>query len=94
MRLVEWNCQGAFRKKNAKILSINPDILIVPECENKTKLKFGELTPEPNDFFWYGGKENKGIGVFSYSEYKFELLDEFNPEFRYIIPLRVSGNES
>jgi exodeoxyribonuclease III len=34
---------------------------------------------------------NKGIGVFSYSDYKFELIPEFNPQFRYIIPLRVTS---
>ena len=54
----------AFRKKNAQILKLNPDILIVPECENERRLQFGKLTPIPNDFLWYGDNENKGIGVF------------------------------
>jgi exonuclease III len=94
MKIIEWNSQGAFRKKNEKILSLNPDILIVPECENEEKLKFGKLTPIPNDFFWYGDSPNKGIGIFSYSDYKFELLKEFNPKFRYIIPLKVMGKNT
>lgn len=92
MKIIEWNSQGAFRKKNEKILSLNPDILIIPECENEEKLKFGKLTPKPNDFFWYGDSPNKGIGIFSYSEFKFELLKEFNPRFRFIIPLKVTGD--
>lgn len=37
--------------------------------------------------------DNKGIGIFSYSDYKLEILDKFNPEFRYILPLRLSGNK-
>jgi len=94
MKIIEWNSQGAFRKKNEKILSLNPDILIVSECENEEKLKFGKLTPKPSDFFWYGDSPNKGIGVFSYSDYKFELLKEFNPKFRYIIPLKVTGKNT
>ncbi|EAZ94843.1 hypothetical protein FBBAL38_10402 [Flavobacteria bacterium BAL38] len=94
MRIIEWNCQGAFRKKNDRILSLQPDILIVPECESENKLKFGDLTPKPNDFFWYGDSENKGIGIFSYSDYKFELLKIFNPRFRFIIPLKVIGKDS
>ena len=53
MRLIEWNCQGAFRKKNEQILTLNPDILVVPECENEEKLKFGKLTPKPNSFIWW-----------------------------------------
>lgn len=91
MRLIEWNSQGAFRLKNERILSFKPDILIVPECENEQKLEFGKLTPKPNDFFWYGDSANKGIGVFSYSDYKFELLKSFNPRFRYVIPIKVTG---
>ena len=91
MKIIEWNSQGAFRKKNEKILSLKPDILIIPECENEEKLKFGKLTPKPNDFFWYGDSPNKGIGIFSYSEFKFELLKEFNPRFRFVIPLKVTG---
>lgn len=91
MRVIEWNCQGAFRKKNQRILAYMPDILIIPECESDEKLAFGQLTPKPTDFFWYSTNESKGIGVFSYSDYKFELLKEFNPKFRYIIPLKVSN---
>ncbi|GIZ07992.1 endonuclease/exonuclease/phosphatase family protein [Flavobacterium sp. UMI-01] len=93
MRIIEWNCQGAFRKKNKKILELNPDILIVTECESEAKLEFGKLTKTPNDFFWYG-YGHKGIGVFSYCDYKFELLKEFNPKFRYIVPFKVYDNES
>jgi exonuclease III len=70
MRIIEWNCQGAFRKKNNKILALQPDILIIPECENEAKLEFGKLTPKPTDFFWYGDSGHKGIGIFSYSDYK------------------------
>lgn len=94
MRIIEWNCQGAFRKKNSKILALQPDILIIPECENEDKLKFGKLTPKPTDFFWYGDSGHKGIGVFSYSDYKFEILKEFNPNFRHIIPLKVMSKNS
>ena len=94
MRLIEWNCQGAFSKKNERILSLRPDILIVPECESAEKLKFGKLTPEPNSFVWRGDSPNKGLGVFSYSNYKLELLDCFNPKFRYILPIKVSDGET
>jgi len=92
MRIIEWNCQGAFRKKNEEILNLNPDILIIPECESPEKLQFGKLTPKPNDSFWYSDNGKKGIGIFSFSDFKFELLKEFNPKFRYIIPLKVTGN--
>jgi len=91
MKLISWNCQGAFRKKANVILSHQPDILIVQECEHPDKLGFGSTITKPNDFYWYGDNINKGIAIYSYSNYKFELLPIFNPEFRYILPFRVTG---
>ncbi|HSO85520.1 MAG TPA: endonuclease/exonuclease/phosphatase family protein [Draconibacterium sp.] len=92
MRLIHWNCQGSFRTKNEWILSLKPDILVVSECEKSEKLGFGKFTPTPNDFYWHGEIDNKGIGIFSYSSYKFKLLDIFNPEFKFILPFNVTGN--
>ena len=36
MRIVTWNCNGAFRKKYSrlKIDDKYPDILVIQECEN------------------------------------------------------------
>lgn len=92
MKLITWNCQGAFRKKADAILSLRPDILIVQECEHPDKLKFNSNTRIPNDIYWYSDGGKKGVGIFSYSDYKFELLPDFNPKFRYILPFRVTGN--
>ncbi len=94
MRIIEWNCQGAFRLKNQEIFELEPDILVIPECESEEKLQFGKLTPKPNDFFWYGNAGKKGIGIFSYSKFTFKLLKEFNPDFRYVIPLEVSDGKN
>ena len=92
MKLVTWNCQGAFRKKAEAILELKPDILVIQECEHPDKLEFNSTVPKPNDIFWYSDGGKKGIGVFSYLDYKFELLPEFNPGYRYIIPINVKGN--
>lgn len=94
MRIIEWNCQGAFRLKNKEIFDLKPDILIILECEKEEKLEFGKHFPKPNDFFWYGDAGKKGIAIFSYSDYKFQILKEFNPEYRYIIPIQVSNNSN
>jgi exonuclease III len=83
----------AFRKKADYILKQKPDILIVPECEHPDKLKFKKETPLPIDFFWDGTNINKGLGVFSYSRYKFRLLDIYNPDFKYVLPLSVTGGQ-
>jgi exodeoxyribonuclease III len=93
MKIIAWNCNMAFRKKNSSVLKCKPDIVIASECENGERLEFGKLTPTPNDFHWYGSNANKGIGIFSYSKYKFRLIEDYTENFRYIIPLEVIGEE-
>ncbi len=83
----------AFRKKAEHILTFKPDILIVPECEHPDKLKFTNGTPAPTDIFWFGGNTNKGLGVFSYSDYKFKLHSKHNADLKTILPLSVSNGQ-
>ena len=74
MKLITWNCQGAFRKKASAILTHHPDILVIQECEHPDKLVFDAGIPKPNDLYWHGEIAHKGIGIFTYSEYKVKLL--------------------
>ena len=83
----------AFRKKAALILAHKPDILVVPECEHPGNLKFGTDMPTPTDVLWYGANRHKGLGVFSYSNYKFKLLDVHKPRYKTILPIAVTGGE-
>lgn len=83
----------AYRKKAGHIGLYQADIVIIPECEHPDYLKFSSEAPIPNDIFWYGENKNKGLGVFSYSQYKFRLLDAHNPEFKMILPLAVTNGD-
>ena len=89
MRLISWNCQGAFRKKLGTIIPLSPDILVVQECESPEKLIFNPTLPKSTDFHWHSDGSKKGLALLSYSGYKFQLLPEYNPEFKYIIPFQV-----
>jgi exonuclease III len=80
----------AFRKKAGFILRYKPDILIVPECEHPDKLKFNADVPEPNDILWFGTNRNKGLGIFSYSDFRFKVLDNHNSELKMIIPIAIT----
>lgn len=91
MKLITWNCQGAFRKKADTILKLKPDILIVQECEHPDKLIYPSNIQEPTAFYWHGDNNNKGLAIYSFSDYKFTLLQQFNPEYRYILPFNVEG---
>ncbi len=83
----------AFRKKAAFVLKHKPDILIIPECEHPDKLKFPEGSIVPKDIYWHGINQHKGLGVFSFSDYRFKIADEHNHDFRTILPLIVTGGK-
>ena len=81
----------AFRKKANHILAHHPDILVVPECEHPDKLKFTDDLIKPSSILWYGTNMNKGLGIFSYNNFKLKLLRVHNPAFKMIIPIAVTG---
>ena len=93
MKLITWNCQGAFRKKVEVILNELPDILVIQECEHTDKLEFSSKATAPTSYLWFGDNNNKGLGIFSYSNYKFRVFENYNPDFKTIVPISVSGGK-
>jgi exodeoxyribonuclease-3 len=73
----------AYRKKAELILKCYPDLVVVPECEY--------FREEPTKNLWFGENKKKGIGIFSYSDFKLELHNNYNSSFKYVIPIKVSG---
>ena len=94
MKIISWNCQGAFRKKASEILKLKPDILIIQECENIIVEDLGKHEIKPTSYLWYSNQNHKkGIAIFSFCEYNFELIDHFKPKFRYILPFKFYSNK-
>ncbi len=94
MKLITWNCNMAFRKKAHLVLAQNPDILIIQECECLEKLRIDPKLPQPTDALWFGDNPNKGLGIFSYSDFRFRLRRNYNPKIKLIIPLVASNGET
>lgn len=80
----------AFRKKVDLLLQYQPDLLIIPECEHADKVVF---PTSPTSVVWYGNNQHKGLGVFSFGNYKLELLGHHEPSFKTILPIKVSGGD-
>ncbi len=91
MKIITWNCNMAFRKKADFILTYQPDILIVPECERLDKLIFPKNAVQPTDSLWFGKNPHKGLGIFSYSHFRFKVHKKHNQDYQMIIPIAVSG---
>lgn len=79
-----------FRNDYAQALSYKPDIMVIPECETLDKIK----APETSDSYWIGDNFSKGLGVFTFNDFKIDLYDKYTDEFKYILPLMVSKGDT
>jgi exonuclease III len=91
MRIVTWNCQGAFRRKAEAVARFAPDLAVIEECEPLEKLKFPPGVAAPTAQLWFGDTGGKGLGIFSYTDLKLTVSKTYNPAIRYCVPIRVSG---
>ena len=78
MKIITWNCNGAFRKKFHALLEFNADILVIQECENPKESNDLEYKNWANNYLWIGDSKNKGLGVFGKREINIERLDWTN----------------
>jgi endonuclease/exonuclease/phosphatase (EEP) superfamily protein YafD len=90
LKILTWNCQGAFRKKYSLVAGLAPDLAVIQECESLERIKW-KGAPAPSTALWFGDGPNKGVGVFSWSGLALEPLAEYDPGIRHAIPLRVSA---
>lgn len=65
MRIVSWNCNGAFRKKFSDIEKFNSDIYVIQECEDPSATKDEEYKKFANNYIWAGFNKNRGLGIFA-----------------------------
>ncbi|KYD07020.1 hypothetical protein B4102_2996 [Heyndrickxia sporothermodurans] len=73
---------------------MSADILVIPECESPEKWRKSNKIHPINQFLWFGDNPNKGIGVITLNNnYQIEVHPSYNKDFRYIIPLIVSGGD-
>jgi len=91
MKLVAWNCQGAFRKKAGLIAEYAPDIAVISECEHPDRLRFDSGIKPPTACLWFGDSPTKGIGIFSYTGVNLKLHRSYQPAIRYCIPIVATG---
>ena len=96
MKIITWNCNGAFRNKYEHIISLNADILIIQECENPAESKDVKYQNWAENYLWIGDSKNKGLGVFTSKQIELQKLDWSNGfedhNVKHFIPCSVNGN--
>jgi exonuclease III len=81
LKIVTWNCNGAFRKKFDRIAELNADIYVIQECENPTESKHKEYQNWAKNYIWNGDTKNKGLAIFAKPEINLKKLNWSN-EFK------------
>src|SRR3712207_67397 len=64
MRIITWNCNGAFRKTVKSLDYLNTEIYVIKECENPAVSNDIEYKKFASNYRWVGNK-NKGLGIFA-----------------------------
>ncbi|WP_461206642.1 exonuclease/endonuclease/phosphatase family protein [Clostridium sp. DL1XJH146] len=93
MKIVSWNCNMAFRKKANEIIDETIDLLIIQESECLEKVNIEKFPRKPNNAFWFGTDNNKGMSIFSFGKTKIELIEEPGDNDKWIVPFKVSSDK-
>ena len=93
MKIISWNCNGAFRKKFDRISDLGADIYVIQECEDPARTSDKKYKEWSNNHLWIGDSKNKGLGIFAKSDIKLQLLDWSNKfrdhSVKYFLPCSV-----
>lgn len=64
MRIVTWNCAGAFRRKWPLLADLRADLAVIQECEDPAMTEDVAYREWAKEHTWVGPTKNKGLGVF------------------------------
>jgi len=78
MKIISWNCRGAFRNKFEQLTDFDADILIIQECENPAEYLNTKYLTWSNNYLWTGNTKHKGIGIFALKNLELKKLDWSN----------------
>jgi|ERR1051326_2128660 hypothetical protein len=88
MRILVWNANQALDRKWSAIEDCAPDVAVVPECAEPSRLRSSKLAASTE---WVGEKPAKGLGVFSFNEYYVARHNSYSRDHRLFLPVTVTG---
>lgn len=92
MKILTWNCAGAFRKKFMLLAKFDADIVVVQECEDPGRTKDNNYRKWASNYLWIGDNKNKGLGIFARDNVKLEKLDWDSGGLKYFIPCKINND--
>lgn len=94
MRIVTWNCNMAAHRKLAELLSLRPDVVILPECAAPDVPAAAPLYAAASSHSWTGTHRTKGIAVLGFGQYVVEVVSSSPATGFHALPVRVRGPTS
>jgi len=91
LRIVIWNCGMALHKKSEALMSLRPDIAVIPECAKPGIVQKKAAEFELSDAEWIGNWKQKGLGVFSFGDLRLEVSPAYQDIYELFLPVHVSG---
>jgi exonuclease III len=89
MKVITWNCNGAFRKKYHALDALQTDVLVIQECENPAE-STQQYREWAGNYLWTGANKNKGIGIFAKPNIRLTQLDWNDDGLQSFLPCRVN----
>jgi endonuclease/exonuclease/phosphatase family protein len=91
VRIVVWNCCGALQKNLGVLARIEPDVVILPEAGEPSRVFDGTVRAETMTYEWIGILPNKGLGVMAFAPFELEPACPPDRALEWALPLRVRG---
>jgi exonuclease III len=94
LKILTWNCNGAFRKKFEFISELNTDICIIQECENPNYCRQPAYKKWAENYLWIGDSKSRGLAIFAKPEIELTKLDWSNQykvhNVKYFLPCKIN----
>ena len=90
MKIINWNCNGAFRKKFSLLEQFDADIIVIQECEDPKRSNDKNYKEWSKNFIWTGDNKNKGLGIFCKESIKITGNNWETNDLKYFISATIN----
>lgn len=91
MKVLTWNCNGAFRKKYHLLDTFDADVMVIQECEDPKQSTEAHYKNYACNHQWAGLNKNKGLGVFAKDNISLSKVELNLEPLELFLPCLVNG---